>query len=104
MSEASRTIMAGDLGGRLPVSGSGDELILVVCNFTPVPRLNYRVGVPRPGFWREGLNSDAAEYGGSGLGNLGGFEADAVPSHGRRFSLNLTIPPLGVVFFKHSGK
>ncbi|GIW53728.1 MAG: hypothetical protein KatS3mg082_0132 [Nitrospiraceae bacterium] len=51
---------------------SGDELILVVCNFTPVPRVNYRIGAPRGGFWKELLNSDAREYGGSGMGNLGG--------------------------------
>ncbi len=78
---------------------SGDT-ILVVCNFTPVPRLNYRVGVPHEGFWREMLNSDATLYGGSGYGNLGGMEAAPVPAQGRDFSLSLTLPPLGVLFFR----
>ena len=77
-----------------------DETILVVCNFTPVPHANYRVGVPRGGFWREALNSDAVTYGGSGQGNLGGLEAAPVPSHGRYYSLSLNVPPLGVVFLK----
>jgi 1,4-alpha-glucan branching enzyme len=76
------------------------DVIAVVCNFTPVPRPNYRVGVPRGGFWREILNSDATEHGGSGQGNLGGVEASPVGYHGRPFSLNLTLPPLGVVFLK----
>jgi 1,4-alpha-glucan branching enzyme len=80
----------------------GDEsTILVVCNFTPVPRTGYRLGVPRGGMWREALNSDAAEYGGSGEGNAGGFAAEPVPSHGRPFSLNLTLPPLAICFFKN---
>jgi 1,4-alpha-glucan branching enzyme len=81
---------------------SGD-CILVVCNFTPVTRYNYRVGVPRGGYWKEMLNSDAGEYGGSGQGNLGGVEATTVPSHGRGSSLSLVIPPLGIVFFKNEG-
>ncbi|WP_084605225.1 1,4-alpha-glucan branching protein GlgB [Desulfonatronum thioautotrophicum] len=79
------------------------DLILVVANFTPVPRENYRVGVPRGGFWREILNSDAQEYGGSGLGNMGGVEAAPLPSHGHYSSLALTLPPLGVVYFKSDG-
>jgi 1,4-alpha-glucan branching enzyme len=79
---------------------STDDLVLVVCNFTPIPRLNYRVGAPRAGFWREVLNSDAQDYGGVGYGNLGGVEAAPVPCHGRPYSLNLTLPPLSVVFFK----
>lgn len=78
-----------------------DEVILVVCNFTPVPRFNYRIGVPFGGFWREILNSDATMYGGSGLGNLGGFDADPVPQHNRPYSLNLTLPPLSAIYFKH---
>ncbi|MEK7859706.1 MAG: 1,4-alpha-glucan branching protein GlgB [Elusimicrobiota bacterium] len=77
-----------------------DELVLVVCNFTPVPRDNYRVGVPRGGWWSEILNSDAKEYGGSGLGNLGGKNATATPFHGRSHSLEIGLPPLSVVFFK----
>ena len=79
---------------------SSDDVFLVVCNFTPVPRHNYRVGVPRGGFWREILNSDADTYGGSGHGNLGGAEAAPVPAHGRFHSLSLTLPPLGIVFLK----
>ncbi|HWP90587.1 MAG TPA: 1,4-alpha-glucan branching protein GlgB [Thermodesulfobacteriota bacterium] len=79
---------------------NNDDVILVVCNFTPVPRYNYRVGVPRGGFWREALNSDSRIYGGSGHGNLGGVEATPVPSHQRYYSISLTLPPLGVLFFK----
>jgi 1,4-alpha-glucan branching enzyme len=82
---------------------STDDLVLVVCNFTPVPRLNYRVGAPRGGFWHELRNSDAQDYGGSGYGNMGGVEAAPVPWHGRPYSLNLTLPPLAAVFFKHAG-
>jgi len=79
---------------------SGDDIFLIVCNFTPVPRLSYRVGVPRGGRWVEVLNSDAGEYGGSGLGNMGGVEAEPIRHHGRPYSLDLTLPPLAVVFFK----
>ncbi|HEY7220342.1 MAG TPA: 1,4-alpha-glucan branching protein GlgB [Candidatus Binatia bacterium] len=75
-------------------------LVLAACNFTPVPRQGYRVGAPRGGYWREMLNSDAGEYGGSGLGNHGGVEASAEPHHGRPCSLTLTLPPLAVLFFK----
>ena len=77
----------------------GDRTVLVICNFTPVPRLNYQVGVPRGGLWREMLNSDAKDYGGSGIGNMGEVEAAPVPAHGRRFSLLLTLPPLSTLFF-----
>jgi 1,4-alpha-glucan branching enzyme len=79
---------------------SGEEVILVVCNFTPVPRHNYRVGVPTRGFWKEIMNSDAQEYGGSGCGNFGGVDASPVAYHGHFNSLSLTLPPLGVVAFK----
>jgi 1,4-alpha-glucan branching enzyme len=74
--------------------------VLVVCNFTPVPRGNYTVGVPVGGYWHERLNSDAALYGGSGIGNLGGVEAAPVPAHGHYHSLSVTLPPLGTVFFR----
>ena len=77
-----------------------EDTVLVACNFTPVPRHNYRVGVPTGGFWKELLNSDAPEYGGSGQGNFGGLEATPVPSHGKYHSLSLTLPPLGMVVFK----
>jgi len=82
--------------------GAGnDALILVICNMTPVPRYNYRVGVPKGGFWKEILNSDAPVYGGSGIGNAGGLEASPVPIHSRLHSLSLTIPPLGILFFRY---
>jgi 1,4-alpha-glucan branching enzyme len=76
------------------------DTLLIVGNFTPVPQHNYRVGAPGSGFWKEILNSDAVEYGGSGQGNLGGAESVPIPCHGRPHSLNLTVPPLGAVFFK----
>jgi 1,4-alpha-glucan branching enzyme len=79
------------------------EVVLAALNFTPVVRRNYRLGVPRGGFWREVLNSDARDYGGSGQGNLGGVAAAPVPLHGRTHSLTLTLPPLGAVFLKHEG-
>jgi 1,4-alpha-glucan branching enzyme len=79
------------------------EPVLAVLNFTPVVRHNYRVGVPRGGFWREVLNSDGRDYGGSGQGNLGGVAAVPVPLHGRSHSLTITLPPLAAVFFKSDG-
>jgi 1,4-alpha-glucan branching enzyme len=79
---------------------STGDLILVICNFTPVPRHHYRVGVPAGGYWKEVMNSDAQEYGGSGQGNLGGVEASPLPFHGRQYSLTVTAPPLGIAVFK----
>jgi len=84
-------------------SASVDELILVVCNFTPVVRRNYRLGVPVPGHWRELLNSDAKEYGGSGQGNFGGIHTVPFASHGRAHTLTMTLPPLAMVCFKVQG-
>jgi 1,4-alpha-glucan branching enzyme len=81
---------------------SPDDTVAVVCNFTPMTHFNYRVGVPQSGFWRELMNSDAKEYGGSGQGNLGGVEALPIPIHGRSYSLTITLPPLAAVFFKRS--
>jgi 1,4-alpha-glucan branching enzyme len=81
-------------------SESPQDTVLVVCNFTPVPRLGYRIGVPHGGYWREMLNSDAREYAGSGMGNMGGVHAEQIPMHGRPFSLKLTLPPLGALFLK----
>ncbi len=78
---------------------SDDEYILCAANFTPVPRSGYRVGVPRSGFWKEILNSDSPTYGGSGMGNCGGMEAEMIESHGQPYSLPLTLPPLGIVVF-----
>ena len=80
--------------------GAHDEVMLVVCNFTPLPRYNYRLGVPAGGAWRELLNSDAILYGGSGQGNMGEVEAAPVPSHDRFHSLALTLPPLGIVLLE----
>ena len=80
--------------------GSPQQNIVIACNFTPVPRENFRLGVPRAGYWRELLNSDAKEYGGSGMGNFGGVEASDQPSHGRPFSLKLSLPPLSALFLK----
>jgi 1,4-alpha-glucan branching enzyme len=80
---------------------SGDHPVLVSCNFTPVPRHDYRVGVPRSGRWEEMLNSDAAQYGGSGRGNLGGLDSVPVACHGHDHSLTMTLPPLAVLVFKH---
>jgi 1,4-alpha-glucan branching enzyme len=81
-----------------------DDILLIACNFTPVLRLNYRVGAPRGGFWHEVRNSDASDYGGAGHGNLGGVEAAPIACHGRPYSLTLTLPPLAVVFFKSEGR
>ena len=81
-------------------SGPPEEVVVGIFNFTPVPRIGYRIGVPSGGYWRELLNSDAHEYGGSGVGNMGGRQAEAIPTHGRPYSLNLTLPPLGAVFLK----
>ena len=78
--------------------GRGGPPIVVVCNFTPVVRRDYRVGVPAGGAWRERLNSDAACYGGGDAGNAGTVVAAEEPAHGRPFSLRLTLPPLGVLF------
>ena len=83
--------------------GEGDEVVLVALNFTPLPRHNYRLGAPSAGLWEEVLNSDAADYGGSGQGNLGGVPAAPFPFHGRPASLTLTLPPLGAVFLKCQG-
>jgi 1,4-alpha-glucan branching enzyme len=82
-------------------NGAVPEELLVICNFTPVVRENYRLGVPHVGYWREVLNSDATVYGGSGVGNLGGAAALPVPFHGRPHSLNLRLPPLGILVMKH---
>ncbi|HTU19516.1 MAG TPA: alpha amylase C-terminal domain-containing protein, partial [Gemmataceae bacterium] len=80
-----------------------NEIILVLANFTPVPRPEYQVGVPFGGFWKEVLNGDASQYGGSGVGNAGGVLATATPWQGQPYSLTLTVPPLAVVFFKGTG-
>ena len=81
-------------------SESAKDTVLIVCNFTPITRVSYRVGVPEGGYWRELLNSDALEYGGTGVGNMGGVHAEEAPEHGRPYSLRLTLPPLGALFLK----
>jgi 1,4-alpha-glucan branching enzyme len=80
--------------------GEAPPELLVVCNFTPIVRSRYRVGVPHVGFWREILNSDAELYGGSGVGNLGGVHSEPVAFHGRPHSLGLTLPPLSMIVLK----
>ena len=80
-----------------------EETIVIVLNFTPVPRQAYRVGVPHGGRWQEVLNSDGQMYGGTGVGNRGQAVADRVPCQGRPWSVLLDLPPLGVLFFKTSG-
>jgi len=75
--------------------------MLVVSNMTPVPRSHYRLGVPLGGWWRECINSDATEFGGSGWGNMGGVQAQQSPSHGQAFSLSLTLPPLSTLMLAH---
>lgn len=76
------------------------DFLVFVANMTPVPRTAYRIGVPQGGFYEEKLNTDAREYGGSGWGNFGGVWAEPVASHGRPYSLNLTLPPLAVLVLK----
>jgi 1,4-alpha-glucan branching enzyme len=81
-----------------------EDFVLVVCNFTPVVREEYRVGVPRPGYYREILNSDSKYYGGTDTGNGGGVNAEPVPWNDRPYSLKLRLPPLAVSYFKpHRG-
>ncbi|HEX3681310.1 MAG TPA: 1,4-alpha-glucan branching protein GlgB [Bryobacteraceae bacterium] len=79
------------------------EVVAVVLNFSPVPRDNYRIGVPHKGFWKEIFNSDAKHFGGTGRGNFGGVETVPIPLHGRNQSLTIHLPPLGAVFFRWGG-
>ncbi|MBL6447474.1 1,4-alpha-glucan branching protein GlgB [Fulvivirga sp. 29W222] len=80
---------------------SDTELILVMCNFTPIPRENYRVGVPKEGQWKEIFNSDDQAYGGSHVKNIGVITSEPFQSHGHDNSIVLTLPPLGVVYLKY---
>jgi 1,4-alpha-glucan branching enzyme len=84
----------------LRFGGPGDAPVAIVCNFTPVPRPWYRIGLPAPGRWREVFNSDAIDYGGSGLGNLGAVTAAEQPSHGLPASALLTLPPLSALYLQ----
>jgi 1,4-alpha-glucan branching enzyme len=81
----------------------GDAPVLVVCNMTPAPRHHYRIGVPRPGYWREIANTDSRFYGGSDLGNDGGAATTAQPAHGEPQSLALTVPPLATIMLRAEG-
>ena len=83
----------------LLLGAPGDPPVLVISNFTPLPRFSYRIGVPAAGRWREIFNSDAREYGGSGIGNLGAVDATEHPSHGFPASAEFTLPPLSTLFF-----
>jgi 1,4-alpha-glucan branching enzyme len=79
------------------------SIVIVVSNFTPVLRSDFRIGAPRGGYWREIVNSDAACYGGSNVGNGGGLDARNEPSHGQSHSLCLTAPPLATIMFEWQG-
>jgi 1,4-alpha-glucan branching enzyme len=85
----------------LRLSRGRKQQTLVLCNFTPVPRHSYRVGVPRRGFWKELCNSDAVDYGGSGQGNMGGVNSSPVGCHGFLNSISVTLPPLSVCLLRH---
>ncbi|MDH5641244.1 MAG: alpha amylase C-terminal domain-containing protein, partial [Nitrospira sp.] len=78
-----------------------NDQIVCVCNFTPLPRHGYRIGVPHLSRYRELLNSDAHTYGGSNMGNEGGVMAEPIAAHGFPNSLAVTLPPLSVLYFKH---
>jgi 1,4-alpha-glucan branching enzyme len=94
-SDAAQSVVAW-----LRIGADPADRVLAVCNFTPVPRAGYRLGVPCGGRWAEQLNSDAAAYGGSGIGNLGGVEAEPVAAHGRPWSVSLTLPPLAALLLR----
>jgi 1,4-alpha-glucan branching enzyme len=83
----------------LRLGRSPQDLAVVICNFTPVPRADYLIGVPRSGRYRERINTDAVDYGGSGVGNAGEAHAEAHPIHGHPFALRLWLPPLGTLIF-----
>jgi 1,4-alpha-glucan branching enzyme len=85
----------------LRLDPSGNRSVLVVCNMTPVPRREYRIGVPYAGAWTEIFNSDSGFYGGSNLGNTGRVDTAAVASHGHPQSLSLVLPPLSTLFLRH---
>jgi 1,4-alpha-glucan branching enzyme len=76
------------------------DFTVIVVNFTPVPRPQYRIGVPEGGWYRELLNSDGDMYGGGNMGNGGGVMAEDIPDHGVNHSLSLTVPALGCVLLK----
>jgi len=77
-----------------------DDELIVALNFTPVVRTNYRIGVPKPGYYQEVLNSDSEEFWGGNIGNMGGVQSENVAWGGHFHSLNMTIPPLGMVILR----
>jgi 1,4-alpha-glucan branching enzyme len=79
-------------------SEDGRQVLVAACNLSPVPRHGYRMGLPQGGRWREAVNTDAEVYGGSGMGNYGGVDAETVPWHGQPYSAELALPPLSVVW------
>lgn len=85
-------------------NGDSNEKILIVSNFVPTPWYNYRIGIPEKGIWQECLNSDSSLYEGSNQGNLGQVESSPIPMHGYDYSMNIIIPPLGILFFKKQKK
>ncbi len=101
--EGFRWIVVDDAGASVAAwvrfGGDGAAPVAVVCNFTDVPRTGYRIGLPGQGFWREVFNSDAADYGGSGMGNIGGVHAEPWAAHGFDASAVITLPPLSTVYF-----
>jgi 1,4-alpha-glucan branching enzyme len=80
------------------LSADSERPLVCICNLSPLPRESYRVGMPRPGRWREALNTDSTHYGGTDWGNLGGIEAEGIPWHDQPFSAEVTLPPLGVLW------
>jgi 1,4-alpha-glucan branching enzyme len=111
--DASGNVLSFLRYGAAPAGTHGDDeaegaapqgsALACVVNFSGSPHLEYRIGLPRPGHWREVLNSDAEGYGGSGVGNYGGIEAVAEPWHGQPYSATVSAPPLGTVWFLHEG-
>jgi 1,4-alpha-glucan branching enzyme len=83
---------------------SREAPVIAICNFTPVPHHGYRLGAPRPGTWREIINTDAAIYGGSNMGNGGAVDSQARHHHGQPYSIELTIPPLATLYLRHDGR
>ena len=77
-----------------------DDFLVIVCNFTPVPRIGYRLGVPVNGYYKEILNSDSHLFWGSNMGNSGGVSSDEIGWHGKPYSLKITLPPLAIVILK----
>ena len=79
------------------------DMVVCALNFTPVPREGYRLGVPKPGFYSEVLNTDAALYGGGNIGNLGGVYSEPIPMHGHAQSILVRLPPLALIVMKPHG-